>query len=67
MAGRRDDGMIAEIRSFCIAVHPYGEIGIDIVQPGGKGLRIGGVAEHPGSHYGATGGIVAAIAAVGVG
>ncbi len=58
--------MLAKIVTFLISHHPDGEIGIDIVKPGFKRIRIGGVAKHSGRNNRTAGRIMPAINTIGV-
>ena len=58
--------MTAQIVTFIIPHYPDGEIGVDIVEPGFKRIRIAGVPKQSGRHNGAAGGIMTAINTVGI-
>ena len=58
--------MIAKIVTFLISHDPDGEIGVDIVQPGFKRIRIGGVPKQSGRNNRAASSIMPAINTVGV-
>ena len=53
--------MIGQILPFFICHHPNGKVGVNVIQPGFKCLRVGGMAVQPGRHNSAAGGIVPAI------
>ena len=58
--------MPAKVVTFLISHHPDGQIGVDIVEPGFKGIRIGGMAKQSGCNNRTAGCIVPAIGAVGI-
>ena len=53
--------MIGQILPFFICHHPNGKVGVNIIQPGFKSLRVSGMAVQPGRNNSAAGGIVPAI------
>ena len=58
--------MPAKVVTFLISHHPDGQIGVDIVDPGFKGMRIGGMAKQSRCHDCAAGCIMPAIGTVGI-
>ena len=66
MSGRRNR-MPAKIITFLISHQPNGQIGVDIIEPGFKNFRIGGMAKQSGCNNRTAGCIMPAIGTVGIG
>ena len=58
--------MIAKIVTLMITRHPDGEIGVNVVKPGLKRIRIGSVAEQSSRNNCAAGCIMPAVNTVGI-
>ena len=58
--------MIAKIVTFFIPYHPDSKVGVDIIEPGLKNIRIGGMTKQPGRNNSTAGSIMPAINTVGI-
>ncbi len=65
ISGRRNR-VLAKIVTFLISHHPDGQVGVDIIEPGLKGIRIGGMAKQSGGNNRTAGCIMPAIGTVGI-
>ena len=58
--------MPAKIVTFLISHQPNGQIGVDIIEPGFKNIRMGGMAKQSGCNNRTAGCIMPAIGTVGI-